>query len=1146
MQKCDEEGAAMKNSPFAIRLIFSFFLLSLYFACITPAESTSSEDPADNYSYADIVSGKMGFLYRDDMLLQSGLDFSSDLAKASVVLAAKAYDQSALWDILSSSDKYTGEDTAHTDMHMGMGYTILDDRGSYSAPRTLTDNDKVAYTIATKRVGDYLVYCIPIRGTEGAEWFSDFYLRDDYTEDYGGRHKGFYLAADQVYSDIFSCFASDGCDAAHRIVWLTGHSRGAAVANILACRINEMGLTSPDHLFCYTFACPAFTQSPADWGNIYNFNNAGDIIPTLPLSDWEDGSGKAIGYYRSGNTIVQNLDGNANFARLFETVTNGKSLTLFNSTSDFEQAMRLFVPTEKDYFDPDRQLIIAFLALDLSTKSGNTDITAADLIEFMNQKRSEPLLKALVSALADCTGFGTLYLVLDETSQDLESLSSTISAAITYLSDPDHSGAEVNDYDSSLMEKIWSMVGYYISPTISGLRDALREVQKGITQARNLCSIIPILANMLCDTDGNLLDAVDCGHQPETYYAWITSEYFGYQGWNGADASLVDRDRLANTTTIGQECFMNSTGLGSVSFSGNLKGVGRGTFQSAGLSGTLLLSEGTEWIGDAAFADNAFENLFIPCSVKFLGQDAFREQVASMREVTLPVELSVSGIFSNTSAVERIYYLKGSTGIMADRHDTTYGDPIPQGCTDWYGTLEYNCAESLQAVYFEEGITHIGDMAFEPYNVSGVLESVFFPSTLESIGDNAFYLQKQLTGDLELPETVQELGEYSFAETGITSAVLPEGIETVPAGCFFECADLTHVDLPESLKSIGNHAFCETGLIQLTLPHGFESFGEYSFTDCHNLKEVTMPVELTPGSAFFNAAENLETLHYLKGSTGIMPDFSEGDTLGKRQSLKKVIFEEGLVRIGDNAFDHSLPGDSLLKEVELPSTLESIGRQAFSGCSSLTSLALPGGLAEIESGAFSNTGLHEMTIPASVVRMGDRVFGYSDDLAKVVFLGDAPQRISETDSDGNENFRSTFTGDALKVIYPSAGSGWTQDLMDEMGDYAFAVIWLADDTPVLKLPASLTEIGEEAFSGISARIIEIPDGAVRIGARAFADMPSKVLIIIPASVTEIDETAFPIETGTQYFIEAPDGSAASEFAGARGGSKITPWLPSTD
>ena len=59
----------------------------------------------------------------------------------------------------------------------------------------------------------------------------------------------------------------------------------------------------------------------------------------------------------------------------------------------------------------------------------------------------------------------------------------------------------------------------------------------------------------------------------------------------------------------------------------------------------------------------------------------------------------------------------------------------------------------------------------------------------------------------------------------------------------------------------------------------------------------------------------------------------------------------------------------------------------------------------------------------------------------------------------------------------------------------------------LILPASLTVIESEAFSGISAQAILIPKGCTKIESRAFANCPNLISAIVPEE-TEISEDAF--------------------------------------
>ena len=64
------------------------------------------------------------------------------------------------------------------------------------------------------------------------------------------------------------------------------------------------------------------------------------------------------------------------------------------------------------------------------------------------------------------------------------------------------------------------------------------------------------------------------------------------------------------------------------------------------------------------------------------------------------------------------------------------------------------------------------------------------------------------------------------------------------------------------------------------------------------------------------------------------------------------------------------------------------------------------------------------------------------------------------------------------------------------------------DLSVLRLPAALKEIDDEAFRGLTVQSIIITDGCTKIGSKAFADCPNLIYIRIPASVTSIEGDAF--------------------------------------
>ena len=151
-----------------------------------------------------------------------------------------------------------------------------------------------AYIDVTKPDGTLArVFAVICRGTvEGAEWASNFTIGS------GLRHYGFDQAAKGV-SEAFRAYFENhynGKEIEYKI-WVTGHSRGAAVANLLAgYYFPQLGF--PDsRVYGYTFACPLVSKGNLQKrNNVFNYNLGGDLVPRVPFIDWE--------YKRYGRTCT--------------------------------------------------------------------------------------------------------------------------------------------------------------------------------------------------------------------------------------------------------------------------------------------------------------------------------------------------------------------------------------------------------------------------------------------------------------------------------------------------------------------------------------------------------------------------------------------------------------------------------------------------------------------------------------------------------------------------------------------------------------------------------------------------------------------------------------------------------------------------
>lgn len=171
----------------------------------------------------------------------------------------------------------------------------------------LWGNDQTAFSFATKKIqsskGERNLIFVVIRGTplSANEWISNFNISNK-THKEAEFHEGFYTAAKQIESAFISYLLKNKIDIQDCYLLITGHSRGAAVANILASELLYTELFDTNNIYAYTFATPNVTTnknaSDSNYNYIWNIVNAEDIVPNVPMNrnQWK--------YRKFGNTKV--------------------------------------------------------------------------------------------------------------------------------------------------------------------------------------------------------------------------------------------------------------------------------------------------------------------------------------------------------------------------------------------------------------------------------------------------------------------------------------------------------------------------------------------------------------------------------------------------------------------------------------------------------------------------------------------------------------------------------------------------------------------------------------------------------------------------------------------------------------------------
>ena len=193
------------------------------------------------------------------------------------------------------------------------------------------------------------------------------------------------------------------------------------------------------------------------------------------------------------------------------------------------------------------------------------------------------------------------------------------------------------------------------------------------------------------------------------------------------------------------------------------------------------------------------------------------------------------------------------------------------------------------------------------------------------------------------------------------------------------------VKIPEEVTYEGN-----------TLP--VTSIGEKAFDDCCDLASLTIPKSvISIGVHAFNACPNLTTVNVESGNTvydsrNNCNAIIETTSNTLFQGFVSTVIPDDVTTIGRNAFY----GCRTLTSVTIPNSVTTIGNAAFAGCSGLTSLTIPNSVTSIGNSAFENcTSLTSVIIPNSVSTIGVKAFQRCTGLTSVTSRMKEPCSIDQ-------------------------------------------------------------------------------------------------------------------------------------------------------
>ncbi len=462
--------------------------------------------------------------------------------------------------------------------------------------------------------------------------------------------------------------------------------------------------------------------------------------------------------------------------------------------------------------------------------------------------------------------------------------------------------------------------------------------------------------------------------------------------YRGTDKNVSIPDTVQ---TIGQGAFEDDTNIELVVLPNSVKRIEAYAFWGCDNLDTVVLGKGLSEVGDYAFTNcTGLEQISIPSTVTSIGREAFKD-CTNLKDITIPPEtMNIHESAFDGCTRLTIHYENGSAAekyakdfYERQKEMPGYEEPVPTPAPS-EGTEQVTPTPAPEEepvptqAPVEEGVvlgtTHIvGNKAVlflnnamlrvlggEPDQGSGN-SSVDAPGVDSgdvdeeggsggigtgdglagtdipkyrivdghTIADQAYYRNTGLE-DMTLADGIVRIGEFSFARSSLTSIGLPQGLEHIGYGAFYHCGQLTDVALPDSVMCVEPKAFEHSLWVDSFLAGGSPEDGE----------------------------ESAEAGDFLV--TG-------GVLVAYRGDSKEVAVPEGVHVIAGEAFR----GHTEMERVALPDSLLVIGEGAFEGCTGLGEIALGKNVEEIKDRAFLGNAVSEISIPASVKKIGLQAFG---------------------------------------------------------------------------------------------------------------------------------------------------------------------------
>ncbi len=376
-------------------------------------------------------------------------------------------------------------------------------------------------------------------------------------------------------------------------------------------------------------------------------------------------------------------------------------------------------------------------------------------------------------------------------------------------------------------------------------------------------------ANWLINTDCTLIIS-GTGEMSKCYEAQTQNGTLSYWGWENAAKGI---QKLVVEEGISLKSDYNFSSLGNLTEAvfpstvtnlhmclstnrSNLKDVWiytkdlENTFDNSNLAAYPNAGSGTKWhIYQNSTTENSLRDglKLTDNNIEYITEDQKFPEI----ENRTPIEVAEVTDTSGPCGLGCKYIYDKKTKIL-----TISGKgPMFSGLSvDQWGYYKYK--DEITEVVVEEGITYIGKCAFGKFDNQMSEKSSEYPNLTK----------------LTLPSTVKIIENNAFYRSGLETISFSEGLEKIREAVFAYTPLSGDLNLPKSVNQVGPYSFSGTNITSVNLNEGMV-LGDQAFENCNLIKEVTIP----------------KGLIYLRSINGQYA--RENSTFARCESLEKVIIK---------------------------------------------------------------------------------------------------------------------------------------------------------------------------------------------------------------------------------------------------------------